>query len=341
MYDFAIGGFGRQRKAGFCSKQEALIAEKRAREDLLSGARRFTFEEAHKKYLSATDIRDRTRDSFSHMWKQIGPRLGYLYLEEITTSAIDSFKEKLKGKLGPKTINNHLALIRVILRFMWKREHLKGVPYIPMMKVPKKKPDWYSQEERDRFLEGMFNMYPAWYLFFYLTMRLGLRVSEVYAVSLSRIREVPPQLVVDRQVQRGLGKRPAKLIERKNYEGYVLDLTEDVVEAIRWHVQQGYSGEEFLFSKDGEFPRFIDSYKRPMREVQKELKLRRLSHHQLGRHSVASQAVTGGVPIKAVQAQLGHRSEQSTHQYAHLGSRAQLRLVEGLMPSSPPHKKAS
>jgi integrase len=41
--------------------------------------------------------------------------------------------------------------------------------------------------------------------------------------------------------------------------------------------------------------------------------------------------------IKAVQAQLGHRSEQSTHMYAHLGSQAQLRLVESLRPSAPPH----
>jgi site-specific recombinase XerD len=52
-----------------------------------------------------------------------------------------------------------------------------------------------------------------------------------------------------------------------------------------------------------------------------------LSHHQLGTHSVASQAVTSGESVKAVQAQLGHESEQSTHQYAHLGSGARRRLA--------------
>jgi hypothetical protein len=65
-----------------------------------------------------------------------------------------------------------------------------------------------------------------------------------------------------------------------------------------------------------------------------------LSHHKLGRHSVASQAVTGGESMKAVQAQLGHRSEQSTHQYAHLGSGAQRRLVEALKPARAPHEPA-
>jgi hypothetical protein len=40
-----------------------------------------------------------------------------------------------------------------------------------------------------------------------------------------------------------------------------------------------------------------------------------------------------------VQAQLGHRSEQSTHQYAHLGSGPQRRLVEALRPAQAPHER--
>ncbi|MGH9107816.1 MAG: hypothetical protein ACRDZX_18685, partial [Acidimicrobiales bacterium] len=89
-----------------------------------------------------------------------------------------------------------------------------------------------------------------------------------------------------------------------------------------------YGGPEFLFSKTGVFPRYIDSHVRPLTLVQKKLGLRVLSHHKVGRHSVASQAVTGGESVKAVQAQLGHRSEQSTHKYVHLGAGAQKRLVE-------------
>jgi integrase len=65
-----------------------------------------------------------------------------------------------------------------------------------------------------------------------------------------------------------------------------------------------------------------------------------LSHHKVGRHSVASQAVTSCESVKAVQAQLGHRSEQSTHQYAHLGSGAQRRLIEALKPARVPHVHA-
>ena len=129
------------------------------------------------------------------------------------------------------------------------------------------------------------------------------------------------------------------LVSRKNDEAYLLDLTHDIMEAIRWHIRQGYAGPEFLFGKNGTFPRYIAGYKQPVRKVQRALGLRPMSHRALGRHSVTSQAVTGGLSIKGVQAQLGHRSEQSTHMYAHLRSGAQRRLVEALAPPAPPHGK--
>lgn len=73
-------------------------------------------------------------------------------------------------------------------------------------------------------------------------------------------------------------------------------------------------------------------------EVVRHASRARSNHfHNFGGHSAASQAATGGHSIKAIQAQLGHQSPQSTHQYAHLGQRAQLRLVQDLEPSSRPH----
>jgi integrase len=220
---------------------------------------------------------------------------------------------------------------------MWKREKLAYPPYVPMEPVQCKHRDWYTQEERDKLLDGMFRMYPQWYLFFYLTCRLGLRRGEVYGLSHRQIRHIPPSLIVDCQLQRGTKTRPSMLVPRKNNEAFSLELTQDVLDAISWHVDQGYSGQEFLFSKTGRFPSWLDSYIRPMNTVQRKLGLRILGHHAIGRHSVASQAATGGESIKAIQAQLGHRSEQSTHKYAHLGSRAQLHVVEALTPSAPPH----
>jgi len=340
QYDFTLSGFARQRQGGFLSRAEALLAEKRAREDLLSGARKLLFREGYAQYMAATRMKDRARDAYEHVWRRIEPELGHLHVEQIDTSALDAFKRSLPAHLGPRSINHHLILIRAVLRFLWKRSGLKSVPYVPMESVPKKHVDWYTRQERDQLLEGLFRLEPQWYLFYYLTTRLGLRTGEVYAIALRQFRREPPQLVVDQAVQRGTKTRDARLISRKNDEAYVLDLTADVLAAVDWHVGEGYCGPEFLFSKTGVFPRYIDSHVRPLKLVQHKLGLRMLSHHKVGRHSVASQAVTGGESVKAVQAQLGHRSEQSTHQYAHLGSGAQRRLVEALKPSRAPHEGA-
>ncbi len=168
--------------------------------------------------------------------------------------------------------------------------------------------------------------------------QLGLRRGEVYALTRDKFRKNPPQLIVDAQMQTGTKTRPAKITTRKNNEAYTLGLSPDVLAAVDWHVARGYAGKEFLFAKsEAAFPKWLDSYQRPLLAVQEKLGLPKLGHHAIGRHSVASQAATGGESIKAIQAQLGHRSEQSTHKYAHLGSRAQLRVVESLTPASPPH----
>ncbi|MGB5545117.1 MAG: tyrosine-type recombinase/integrase [Polyangiales bacterium] len=337
QYDFTLEGHGRQRKAGFKTKAEACEAEKQKREDLISGRKRVSLADAYDMYMTATTMKDRSRDSYQSYWPQIEAVLGHLFIEEVDTHAIDVLKASLPTHLGPKSINHRLSLVRTVLRFMWKRGRLASVPYVPTQSVPEHSPDWYTEAERDRLLDGIFEMYPEWYLFFYLTTRLGLRRGEVYAISRDRIRDIPPQLVIDRAVQEGRNDRSAKLITRKNDRALVLALPADVMDAIRWHIRESYAGPEFLFSIDGRFSQKVNDHAAPLLEVQKALGLRELGHHKIGRHSVASQAATGGHSIKTIQAQLGHRSAQSTHRYAHLGNQAQLRLVQDLGPTSPPH----
>lgn len=342
QYDFKPPGGLRERKGGFRTRAAALAAGQERQRELETGARRITLAEAYEAYMLATRMKDRARDAYAHHWSRIEPILGHLFIEDVTTSALDEFKWKLPEHLGPRTVNHHLTLIRAILGFMWKREKLRHLPYIPKERVPRKDRPWYTTAERDRLLEGMMRYQPFWYVFFYLTCRLGLRRGEVYAISHRQIRHIPPALVIDQQVQMGSKTRDAMVIDsRKNGEAYTLEVTQDVIDAIAWHIGQGYAGKEFLFSKSGAFPRWLDSYMRPLRTVQRKLGLRMLGHHAIGRHSVASQAATGGESIKAIQAQLGHRSEQSTHQYTHLGSKAQLRIVEVLKPAIPPHAKAA
>lgn len=340
QYDFkAPGSNKRHRQAGFRTKAEALAAEKRAREEVISGHRRILFADAYQAFLDASDIQDRTRDTYQSMWPHLKPVLAHLYIEEVTTTELDTLKQALPKKFGPRSINKHLTFVGTVLRFMWKRQHLKSLPYIPKVKEVRKPVEWYSTAERDAFLAGMFEHYPQWFLFFYTTMRLGLRTGEVYALARSRthLTANPARILIDRAVQKGHKEREAELKPRKNNEAYTVEISSDIVTAIEWHIERGYSGSEFYFSESGKFPKYLDSHKLPQRNVQRALGLRELSHHRLGRHSVGSQAAEMGHTLKAIQAQLGHRTSQSTVRYLHASDRAKLRLVTGLAPSAPPH----
>jgi len=343
QYDFKLAGRPRQREGGYRTKAEALVVGNRVYGELISGIHQVVFADAYKDYMAATTMADRSRDRAESLWLKIEPTLGHLFIEDIDTCVMDGLKQTLPRRFSAKTINHHLAVIRAVLRFTWKRGKLKALPYVPMDSVPRNHAEWYDQQERDRLLDEMYRSYPQWYAFFYLTCRLGLRRGEVYALTHDQVRFDRRQIVVDRAAQVGnkKKKRPALIVTRKNDEAYVLEVSDDVLDAIRWHNEQGYGGPTFLFSKDEHLPVYLDGYKKALAKVQKTLGLRALGHHAIGRHAVASQAATGGESIKAIQAQLGHRSEQSTHRYAHLGSKAQLRLIEGLKPACPPHAAQS
>ena len=85
-YDFTISGYPRQRKAGFLTKAEATAAGRKARMDLLTGARQIVLADAYEQYMAATKMADRSRDSITFMWEErICPVLGHLFLEDVGT----------------------------------------------------------------------------------------------------------------------------------------------------------------------------------------------------------------------------------------------------------------
>ena len=337
QYDFKLPGHARERRAGYRTKAAALAAGEERLDDILHGKKKVTFSQLYEQYMAATALENRTRESYEHLWKRIGPELGHLFIEDVDTSAMDAFKLTLPKAHGPKTINQHLILISAVLNFALVRGKLKVVPHIPRVKVPKKARDWYTEAERDQLLKGMFDLQPQWYAFFYVSARLGLRLGEVYALTHQQVRDIPPQFIIDRAAERGTKKRDVRVKARKNDEVLILGIPEDVMQAVRWHVAQGYAGDTFLFCKDDQLPRYIDSHKGPLKRVQRALGLRELSHHSVGRHSVGGQAMTSGASTRTLQAQLGHRSIQSTEHYANIAPEAQLRLVQQLTPAQPPH----
>jgi len=116
-YDFTLEGFGRHKKAGFRTKAEAEEAEKRKREELRLGRRRFTLAQAFEMYLSANKMKDRSRDTYRGHWRRdIEPVLGHYYIEEVDTSSLDELKLTLPDHLGPKSVNHRVKLVGTPLK---------------------------------------------------------------------------------------------------------------------------------------------------------------------------------------------------------------------------------
>ena len=119
QYDFRVPGDpNRYRRTGFRTKAEALAAEKRDREKITSGHRRVTFAEAYDEYNKATALKERTKDTNETLWSRIEEVLGHFYVEDIDTKALDDFKCTLPDKLSPKSVNNHLALVKRFCVFL-------------------------------------------------------------------------------------------------------------------------------------------------------------------------------------------------------------------------------
>lgn len=341
-YDFRLLG-KRWRKGRFRTKAEATAAEKLKREELLTGKVRKTFREAYDDYVVGLKRRSRAATTLEHYQtfydRTLGPALGHLYLTEVSTSVINAMKQKMPTSWGPKSVNQRLILLRAVMRFAWEMEWIPYPPKVPMEKVPKRPVEWHEVDERDEFLQAIFDMHPQWYFFFYLSARLGLRRGEVYPIEHSQFVVDKMQLVIDKAVVVGVKGRPAYVRHaRKGGDSLVLEITQDIVDAYKWHCQQGYAGKRLVFNVNDTIPNTLDSHEWPMNDVYKKTGLRRLTHHKLGRHSVGSQADSIGATTKAIQRQLGHKSPKSTDQYVHGSSKAQRAIVEALRPTRAPHE---
>jgi integrase len=341
QYDFWLLG-KRERKGRFRTKAEATAAEKLKREEMLSGKVKKTFREAYEAYIKSIRARVAvtTLEDFGRfMEREIAPTIGHVLIGDVNTSAIVELKQRFPPDWGPKSINQRLILVRAVLRFCWACEWIPYPPKVPMEKVPKKSVQWYELAERDAFLEGVYELQPQWYLFFYLTSRLGLRRGEVYPIEHSQFLCARLQLAIDKAVIRGTSTRDCVVRPaRKGGDTMTLEITQDIVDAYRWHVKNGYAGDRLVFCPTDKIPRHLDSHVVPMKLVQAKLGLRKLTHHKLGRHSVGSQADDIGATHKAIQRQLGHQSPRSTDQYVHGSSKAQRAIVEALRPKRAPHE---
>ena len=338
-YDFRLLG-KRHRDGGYAKKALALMAEAKAQENLLAG-KRWTYADAWNEFLAGTEHAVLTRERYLWLYEHFfGRFLGPLYTTEIHSTTFDKLRVELLKERKANSVNTILTMAKAPLTYCWRRNLLPHPPWMQRAKEADKPERWYTVEQRDRFLAGVFEHAPQWYLFFYMTARLGLRRGELYALTHDKFRRDTMEILIDCRAVPGKQDRESFIAPgRKSGDTLLLRVSQDVFDAYDWHCNMGHAGDRLVMFASDRLTMALDGHKTVLRSIQVRLGLPLYPHHAIGRHSVASQADATQQTPTTIQAQLGHKNVKTTMGYIHASKRkAQSRVQDALRPARAPHE---
>jgi len=262
------------------------------------------------------------------------PTLGRLRLDEIKMNHIERYKaRKLKEGLSPKTINNHLTVLRKALSLAVEDEQIENIPRVKWMKVRKPKYDFFDFEEADRLIEAADGQ---WCTMIILALKTGVRQGEILGLRWDDVDLKSGQIHINQGNWRGHIDTP------KGGRSRTIPLSPQCLDALKKH--RHLKGDYVFCQEDGSL--LTDNQcRRPLWSACRSAGLRRIGWHVL-RHTFASHLVMRGVSLKAVQELLGHTTIEMTMRYAHLspdvGREAVARLdVQSYGPMTAPRIHAS
>lgn len=257
------------------------------------------------------------RSRRSHLRMHILPFFGRYRLDTIMTRDVDGFIGHLVSRgLAPKTVNNVVCTLRSCLRKAQSWELLKKTPAFELMKLPPPSNRFLSMEEAQRLVaaapEGL------WRTMILVAVTTGLRVGELLALEWTDLDLERALLTVARTEVHGSVTPPKSGALRS------VPLCLETLEALR----------SLPKTAARVFPiPVVSAYgyvRRRLVEIG-EIAGVQVNWHLL-RHTFASQLVSNGAALTAVQDCLGHSTVQMTHRYAHLAPTA-LRDAVRLLPT--------
>lgn len=253
--------------------------------------------------------------------RHIVAELGDRHLDEIDYDAIEDFKAALLKrrmviidgkstkieKLGAKSINNCLSVLRNLLTLARKRHRTINVPDIEWLEIEDVDFDFLTFDEASALLRSA-DQDGEWGVMVLVAQRTGLRQGELIGLQWSDVDFKKGVLRVKRTVYRGRIGSP------KGGRWRDVDLGDDVLRVLKAH--RHLRGEWVFCDMDGK--RFTDGKcKHPLWRACARAGIRRIGWHVL-RHTFASHLAMKGVPLRRIQDLLGHSTIRMTERYAHL-----------------------
>jgi integrase len=234
------------------------------------------------------------------------PAFGRTRLGDIGAPEIERYKaRKLEEGLSPKSINNHLAMLRKLLNLAVEYRELTAAPRVKPLRLPPLEFRFLAFDEAERLLEAAS---PRWKPMLTIALRTGLRLGELLALKWEDVDLVTGKLIVRRTLWRNIEGTPKSGRTRE------VPLCASATTAFLALEQRA----EYVFCQENGQRLSHSNVKDVVPRACRAAGLaKRLTWHCL-RHSFASHLVMRGVPLKAVQELLGHVTIDMTIRYAHL-----------------------
>ncbi|MEO5927200.1 MAG: tyrosine-type recombinase/integrase [Patescibacteria group bacterium] len=248
--------------------------------------------------------------------RHLVPAFGTLPLNAIGAEAVEAYKaEKLAVGLHPKTINNHLLVLKKCLRTALEWDRLARLPVIrALTDVPEPKIDYLLPEESCRLVADRTE--PLWTDMALVGLRTGLRRGELLALQKGDANMTTRVLTVSRSfVQGAFGTTKSKKIRH-------LPMTSDV-----WDVFARAPNTGYVFGRADDRPHSSDVAEKAIHRLCDRARIRHVGWHAL-RHTFACELVMLNIPLPEVKDLLGHSSIVTTMRYIHFAPRVMRSAID-------------
>ncbi len=278
-----------------------------------------TMEEAIKRFETyhLPTCRPRTKLRYELELRRMQPDFRFMKLDRITVEQLEAYKLKLQASLAPRTVNNALDVVRLVLARAQKYGLIEKSPYnLDHLPVPKESYNWWD-DKRDiqAFLDAArpSRYYPA----YLLALETGMRLGEIQGLGKSDIDFERGRIHVHRQWNEELHDYgPLKDTDPRWIdfapEGYLAQVLRATTESSPTEVAiPSRTGKNLSKSKlSGKI----------FHQLQEKAGVPRITFHEL-RDTCASWYMLEHDNMWALTAILGHSHERVTKRYAHLSKR--------------------
>jgi integrase len=317
-------------EAGFKTRRDAKDWHDEKKRLHRSGGqvREATFDEllTHFKKWHLPSIRPGTKRRYMvDIDQRIEPEFRYLKLDAITPGMIEEVKAKWAKELSPKSVNNCLHTLRLLLNRAVRWKMLRESPYgVESLEVPKGSyPWWEKQEDIQSFLRAAEKS--RYYTFYLTALETGLRYGELVGLDVGDVDLQVGTIHVHRQYL----EREGRYGPPKHGKERWVDFNPEgrLGESLRAIARHRTSDQPLFVTRTGGLLRKSGAAHKYFKAIIKKAGVPVICFHGL-RHTFASWYMIRHDNVWDLAAILGHSNIKTTMRYAHHSQRARRKPLD-------------